>query len=51
MTQIIPTEDQEAEALAKWLRANKYSFTHIGNESGQRGTANIVRMMKKKKKL
>ncbi len=51
MTQIIPTEDQEAETLAKWLWANKYSFTHIGNESGQRGTKNIVLMMAKKQRL
>jgi len=29
----IPTEDQESECLANWLRANNYTFTHIANES------------------
>ncbi len=48
---IIPTEDQEAEILANYLRANQYIFTHIGNESWQRGTKNIVLMMAKKQRL
>jgi len=49
--QNIPKEDYEAEVLANYLRANWYTFTHIWNESGQRGTKNIVQMMKKKQKL
>lgn len=28
------TENQEAEALATYLRLKKYTFTHIANESG-----------------
>lgn len=47
----LPTEDQEAEQLANWLRSNNYNFTHIWNESWQRGTKNIIIMMAKKKKL
>ena len=30
-----PTEQQEAEALAAWLRVGGYHFTHIPNETGQ----------------
>ena len=29
----VPTENQEAEKLTNWLRANNYKFTHIANES------------------
>ncbi len=47
----IPTEDQEAEQLANWLRNNNYTFTHIWNESWQRWTRNIIIMMAKKKRL
>ena len=46
-----PTEDKEAEALAKRLKLNNYTFTHIWNESWQRGTKNIIIMMAKKKRL
>lgn len=31
---MIPTEQQEAEALAQYLRIRKYHFTHIPNETG-----------------
>jgi hypothetical protein len=47
----VPKEDQEAEMLSNWLKANWYRFTHIWNESWQRGTKNIVIMMTKKKRL
>lgn len=47
----IPLEDIEAESLATWLRFKHYKFTHIWNESGQRGTINIIKMMEKKKRL
>lgn len=30
----LPTEQQEAEALAAWLRVKGYWFTHIPNETG-----------------
>lgn len=29
----VPTENQEAETLANYLRYNNYMFTHIANES------------------
>lgn len=45
------TENQEWEALANWLRVKKYKFTHIWNESWQRGTRNIIIMMARKKRL
>lgn len=32
----IPTEDQEWERLAHWLRVRRYKFTHIANEIGIR---------------
>lgn len=48
---LIPTEDTEAEILATWLQFNNYHFTHIWNESWQRGTKNIIAMMNKKKRL
>ena len=47
----IPLEDIEAESLATWLRFKHYKFTHIWNESGQRGTINIIKMMEKKKRM
>jgi len=28
------TENEEAEALATYLKLKKYTFTHIANESG-----------------
>lgn len=34
MTVAIPTEQQEAEALAIWLTVHGYTFTHIPNETG-----------------
>lgn len=51
MQEVIPKEDIEAECLAQWLRLNKYKFAHIGNESGQAGTHNIIKMMAKKKRM
>ena len=51
MKEIIPKEDKEAEGLAYWLRLNWYIFTHIWNESWQRWTINIIKMMAKKKRL
>ena len=45
------TEEQEGVILANWLRANKYKFTHVWNESWQRGTRNIIIMMARKKRL
>jgi len=47
----VPVEDVETESLAQWLRLAKYKFTHIANESGQRGTVNIIAMMAKKKRM
>ncbi len=47
----VPLEDIEAESLATWLRYKQYKFSHIWNESGQRGTVNIIRMMAKKKRM
>lgn len=43
---IIPTEQQEAEALAAYLRLKGYKFTHIPNETGSdpRARARAVRM-------
>jgi len=32
-TKIYPTEQQEAEALADYLRLRKFKFTHIPNET------------------
>ena len=43
-----PTEDQEAEALAQWLRLKKLPFTHITNESG-RGRTAMLRTAKLKR--
>ena len=42
----IPTEQQEAEALAAYLRLKGYKFTHIPNETGSdpRARARAVRM-------
>lgn len=34
-----PTEQQEAEALATWLRYQGYNFTHIPNETGSSAEA------------
>lgn len=31
---MVPTEQQEAETLAAYLRVHKYYFTHIPNETG-----------------
>ncbi len=41
-----PTEQQEAEALAAYLRLKGYKFTHIPNETGSdpRARARAVRM-------
>jgi len=47
----VPVEDVETESLTQWLRLSKYKFTHIANESGQRGTVNIIAMMAKKKRM
>jgi len=51
MNNIIPLEDEEAITLAEWLRLKKYKFSHIANESGQKWTYNIIKMMKKKKDM
>lgn len=42
----LPTEQQEAEALAAYLNINGYRFTHIPNETGSdpRARARAVRM-------
>mgnify|MGYP000883117371 FL=1 len=48
LTQLNPTEDQEAEALAQWLRLKKLPFTHIANESG-RGRTAMLRTAKLKR--
>ena len=47
----VPFENYEAEEFAKWLRNNWYKFTHIANESGQKGTRNIIIMMARKKRM
>lgn len=44
-------ENLEAEKLAQWLRYNQYRFTHIWSEAWQRGTANIIAMMARKKRM
>ncbi len=44
-------EDDECKLFVKWLRLNRYKFTHIWNEAGQRGTRNIIIMMMRKKAL
>ena len=44
----IPTEDQECEAFAQWLRLKKIPFTHISNESG-RGRTAMLRTAKMKR--
>jgi len=31
---IVPSEQVEAEALASWLRLQRFDFTHIPNETG-----------------
>lgn len=31
---IVPSEQSEAEALAAWLRLQRFDFTHIPNETG-----------------
>lgn len=51
INQEIPIEDIEAESLATLLRYKQYAFTHIANESGQKGTTNIIKMMAKKKRM
>ena len=43
-----PTEDQECEAFAQWLRLKKIPFTHISNESG-RGRTSMLRTAKMKR--
>jgi hypothetical protein len=48
---IIPTEDEECLALVQWLDLHRYRYQHSGNESGQSGTPNIIRMMAKKKRM
>lgn len=48
LTQMNPTEDQEAEALAQWLRLKRLPFTHIANESG-RGRTAMLRTAKLKR--
>lgn len=45
------TEDWEASMLSVYLKSLRYTFTHIANESGQAWTLNIIKAMKKKKKL
>jgi len=47
----VPKENWEAEAFATWLKNKGYKFTHIGNESGQKGTKNIIIMMARKKRM
>lgn len=47
----VPKENWEAEEFAKWLKNKGYKFTHIGNESGQKGTKNIIIMMARKKRM
>lgn len=34
MNQVVPTEQQESESFAAWLRVKGYPFTHIPNETG-----------------
>ena len=48
LTQINPTEDQEAETLAQWLRLKKLPFFHVANESG-RGRTAMLRTAKMKR--
>ena len=46
---MIPTENQEAEALAKWLRSHSYRFTHIANESGLPPRVAMLASVRKKR--
>ena len=48
LTQMNPTEDQEAEALAQWLALKRLPFFHVANESG-RGRAAMLRTAKMKR--
>ena len=34
MRSLLPTEQQEAESFAAWLRVKGYWFTHVPNETG-----------------
>ena len=41
--QLIPTENQEAEAFADYLRAKRLTFTHIVNEAQTKSWGAIMR--------
>lgn len=45
------SETEHAKRFHKWLEEQDIAHTHIGNESGQWGTRNIVIMMAKKKAM
>jgi len=45
----IPTENQEAEQLANWLKVNNYLFTHIANESGLPPKVAMLSAIRKKR--
>ena len=42
-------ENLEAENLAQWLRANKYRFSHLANESGLPPKVAMIAAMRKKR--
>ena len=46
---MIPTENQEAEALARWLKCKWYIFTHIANESWLPPKVAMLSAMRKKR--
>ena len=43
------TEQQHAEAFARWLTLNSYRFTHIANESGLPPKVAMIAAIKKKR--
>lgn len=48
-TEIVPLEDDEARALADWLRANHLPHTHIANEIGGSTRTAKIRALKAKR--
>lgn len=49
MKNLTPTEDQEAQTFATWLRFKNFKFTHIANESGLPPKVAMIASAKKKR--
>lgn len=43
MKKYIPTENEECETFADWLRFNKYQFSHLQNEQKTKNWGAIMR--------